>query len=366
LSHVQLGGDEQQVSELRFLLAKWGVTVGQLSPADTRPTVLDCDAVILQGKFDPDRDARLGTLPDGSGDAADMVAPLIFINCDGRPRHTLPGDWLVLQGVEPDGSNLRRALQSAVMAARARRTILSGPAPDCDQREADTYLHFLGHELRSPLTAIKTSLEVLAGESGELEPEAAGDQASLKMLTIALRNVRRLQQTVDWSQDLLAAQESLRPARPRKVVVTDLAHGLREIGVLTVAPASGDLELLTDPELFEVVATQMVRAVGMACPGQPISLGLGVDPDESDLCHLVVTAADGEHGVPSVTSRRTRFVGADRDDAPRSEVERLARFMVAQCLVAALGGEISTPKTDRERPTLVLSLPLVPQTLPCH
>lgn len=365
MSHVQLGGDEQQVSALRFLLAKWGVTVGRLGPADTRPTVLDCDAVILHGNCDPQRDACLGTMPDGSGAAAGWAAPLIFINDHDRPRHTLPDDWMVLPGVDPDGSNLQRALQVAVTAADARRNDSSGPEPECDRREADSYLHFLGHELRSPLTAIKTSLEVLAGELGDLEPEAEDKQSNLKMLTIALRNVRRLQQTVDWSQDLLAAQDSARPARLRQAAVRDLAEGLREVGAVTVVPASRELELLTDPELLEVVATQMIRAVSMACPGQPISLGLGADPDESDRCHLVVTAADGESAAPSVMSRRTQYVRAYGDDSPRCEVERLARFMVAQCLVTALGGEISTPETDGERPTLVLSLPLAPQLLTC-
>ena len=79
----------------------------------------------------------------------------------------------------------------------------------------------------------------------------------------------------------------------------------------------------------------------------------------------MVTAAAGEPAPRSVINRRTHYASAYGDDSPRCEVERLARFMVAQCLVTALGGKIATPETDAERPTLVLSLPLVPQFLPC-
>jgi len=122
LSHVLLGGDEQQLTELRCLLSKWGVTVGQLPFADDVPTVLECDAVILQGNCAEYKAACLGAVPDGSGGAAGPAAPLIFINREGVSAATLPSHWHVFASISDLGHELRCALEFSFARARDAKT----------------------------------------------------------------------------------------------------------------------------------------------------------------------------------------------------------------------------------------------------
>ncbi len=362
LSHVLIGGEEQQVVELRFLLAKWGVTVGRLEFGDAVPTVLDCDAVILQGNFVAHGAACLGTLPDGPGGAAGPAAPLIFINSEGLALDSLSADWLVLDKVDPDGGNLWLAVQSSAASARSMRGDPVSPTNDKHDHN-DPYLHFLGHELRSPLTAIKTSLEVLEGELGGMEASPRSG-SSLKMLNIALRNVRRLHQTVEWSQDLLAASSLPQTPSPREIAADDLVARLQDVGEVRVDPLVQGLDFWTDPEMLTSLVTQMARSVGMACPDSPLTVRLDADPLETRLLHLSVSASDGEHPAESVTNSRTRLVTSSAQDEPTSELDRLARFMVAPDLIEALGAVLRTSESAADRPALVLTLNLMPETLP--
>jgi len=365
LSHVLIGGEEQKVVELRFLLAKWGVTAGRLALGGSAPTVLDCDTVILQGNSTEYRDACLGTLPDGPGGAAGPAAPLIFINSEGLGLDSLPAEWLVLEKVDPDGGNLWLAVRSSAASACALRGDPVSPLKEDNHDHKDTYLHFLGHELRSPLTAIKTSLEVLEGEMGGLDASRKSG-SSLKMLNIALRNVRRLHQTVEWSQDLLATS-SLPPAsRPREVAIDEMVARLQETGEVWVDPQIRDLDFQTDPDILTSLVKQMARAVSMTCPNSPISVRLETDDREAQLVHLAVLAADGEHDAESVTSQRTRLVVAEDPDEPATELDRLARFMVSPGLVEALAATLRTPEVATDQPALMLTLNLMPETLPSH
>ena len=361
LSHVLLGGDEQQMVELRFLLSKWGVTVGQLVFGDDVPTVCDCDAVVLQGNSLAYRETCLGTLPDGPGGAVGPAAPLIFINSEGVSAENLPDDWLVLAEVTADGGNLRLALQKSCVKARRLRGDSVPAVQDSDSLDGDSYLDFLGHELRSPLTAIKTSLEVLEGELGGMEDSR--ESSSLKMLAIALRNVRRLHKTVDWSQDLLAAGSLSHIPSPREVAMAEMVVRLQGIGEVRVASAVQDLDLETDPEILTTLVGQMARTLEMACPDRPLTISLQEDPNDAQQLNLAVSAADGEHVPASVVNRRAHSVSSDTAAESGSELQRLARFMVMPDLVGGLGAKLQILDSSEDQPTLILSLNLLPETL---
>ena len=91
----------------------------------------------------------------------------------GRPPRRRPPFWSSVPGSEsrrtpwvtipdpgPGGSRLRAALQSC----QERSRILRGDP--MSRHDQDQFRNFLGHELRSPLTAIKTALAVLAADKG--------------------------------------------------------------------------------------------------------------------------------------------------------------------------------------------------------
>lgn len=345
MSHVVIGGDEHKAARLRYLLGRWGVTVGCLWSTDDGPTVQECDAVVVQGGAEEMRGAGRGALPDGTGGAAGPAAPLIFINDDELPLVALPASWLVLPRLDADGANLRVVLVSAFAHARALRGDQVGPARGPDADADDSFLHFLGHELRSPLTAIKTSLEVLEGELGGMEADDSAAKPGLRMLAIALRNVRRLHRTVEWSQDLWAAGEMSRATCLREIEAREIAARLRTLG--PVDTDCGDHTLHLDPEVLQLVAGQMARALGMAAPEAPVTLRLTEDAARPDRFHLVVAALDGEEAVPAA--------GAAQAGAGE-ELQRLAGFMVSARLVAALGATLVATETAGGRPILTLTL----------
>ena len=112
-----------------------------------------------------------------------------------------------------EGFRLRGALDACLA--------LAGPEgrPVADGRVGADILDILGHELRTPLTAIKTALEILAADLAvDLTADLGADRSAapldgraerpqddnrVRMVQIALRNVQRLDRTVDWGQTML-------------------------------------------------------------------------------------------------------------------------------------------------------------------
>jgi len=342
VSHVVLGGDEHQVSELLPWLKKWGITTGHLGSEDPVPTVWQCDVVIWSGQPDRYQGACQGTLPDGSGGAAGPAAPLIFITAEKVPSDLMPVGAISLVGPGPDVSRLRSILRDALVRSQLLRGEFRGDARGCEVDDADAYLHFLGHELRSPLTAIKTALEVLESDPGG--SQAGPADFTHKMLNIALRNVRRLHQTMDWSQELLAAGVAPVVASPREVTVAELASGLARLGAVEVDAECRAQALETDPELVEALVAQMTRAVIMACPEQTPMVALDLCSESPQTLRVVVTT------IETVAEPDT--------------FDRVARFLTSPRLVEALGARMQTDGVRSDRPALAVIFKTLRETVP--
>jgi len=208
VSHVLIYGQTPNVTQLKARLKGWGMSTGELIPGTDCPgrvSVDDCDAVIL----DLGHNAHPPWLHEFVTDS-ELAAPILILTNNEVPTLRFGGHWVELAGEEMVDARLLLELQGAIAHSRQKRG-LGADAP------GGSYLHFLGHELRSPLTAAKTALEALQGElssrpdaSEELqEADVATVETSLKMADIALRNIERLHQTVEWSQDLLAHMETM-------------------------------------------------------------------------------------------------------------------------------------------------------------
>lgn len=204
MPHVLIGGDDKGRARLRSLFTQWGLTVGDLAPARLVagiPTVSECDAVVVVGLDAELREACLGVQPDGVGAAASTAAPLLIVG----PDRQFAGPWIHVSVIDPDGGQLRRALAAALDRARELRC---GVPVGLTLDEVEIRYE-LGHELRSPLTAIKMALEALDdGRFRDSDPHPGGD-TSEKMLEIALRNVQRLHRAVEWSHDVLTAADAV-------------------------------------------------------------------------------------------------------------------------------------------------------------
>ena len=223
------------------------------------------------------------------------------------------------------------------------------------------YLEFLGHELRSPLTAAKTALEVLQGDlGGLLANEDSAQDGRLKMLDIALRNIQRLHRTVDWSQDLLELERSLPPGQ---------WHGLSLHEALAMVPdARGNVlpselvhaSLFTDPNLLQVLVGQAMRVLEFALPGAPLQ-GRWRPAENDDTrvqLWLVPEPDDGDCREPRVARTGLNSAADCSQSGLCEELERLARYVISRPLLASLQVQVSVRPDASDRPALVLEMPL--------
>ena len=192
MAHILLFGDEARCAPIRAQLVQWGLTVASPAGGATEPGCVGvdmCDVVLVYGSAGGDgADAR----SDGERGAA-AAAPRLYLPEEVSSTEQARILWA--------------GIQEACRIARERRAVLGGAGPDVGED-----VHQLGHELRSPLTAIKTALEVMEEDLHTWHAEPADIEAQLKMLQIALRNVRRLHRAVEWSQMLLAGGRAEDPA----------------------------------------------------------------------------------------------------------------------------------------------------------
>jgi len=204
--HILIMGPGLPPDDLRRRLAGWGLTSAQGAEAahGRLPTVADCDAVLWFGA-PPAPPAPAG---------AEVPAPVLLVGEDD-PHGAA---WQTIPPRKAGGDCLRRALEGCF--AQARRLRERG----VDDPLRTSYRDFLGHELRSPLTAIRTALEEIAAVPGDPGP----------LPDIALRNVARLHQVLEWSQDLLALAEA-----PRDVIDAML-DGLVTAAPWAASPDAGD------------------------------------------------------------------------------------------------------------------------------
>ncbi len=187
MAHIILDGDDGLCAFLREEFVRCGHTVAVAAPGDTAVTagVDACDVVVVVGAAGSTQGPD--TASDGGRGAA-PAAPRVFLS-----------DAAAVAGLTPA---LDARLEAACSQALEKRL---GAAPAAAGPNARRDVQQVGHELRSPLTAIKIALEVMEGDLRTWHAEPADLDAQLRMLEIALRNVRRLHRAVEWSQMLLSA-----------------------------------------------------------------------------------------------------------------------------------------------------------------
>jgi signal transduction histidine kinase len=193
MAHIIIVADSASGASLRDQLVRCGHTVAVAAPGEVPgfAGVDACDVVLEVG---------IGSVagdPVAASDGGRGAVP-------AAPRIQIPLD-AVAAGVSPA---LRAGIQAAWLQARDSRLAAS---QDANDPTIDSDVHLVGHELRSPLTVIKTALEVMEGDLRTWHAEPADVEAQLRMLEIALRNVRRLHRAVEWSQMLLSGPRTEAP-----------------------------------------------------------------------------------------------------------------------------------------------------------
>lgn len=184
MPHLWIHADLLPDTTLQEHLAAWGWTYA--AAADARQANAD----------GPRPDAVLAADPRACAGAS---APLVIVSA--RDPRLTGAVWL--QDYGRQGQRLKGALQACLAMGAAQ-------APAADDLDAAAALQvdlldYLGHELRTPLAAIRTALEILADDLGRSPalPAAGEPDARAKMIELALRNVQRLDRTVDWGQMMI-------------------------------------------------------------------------------------------------------------------------------------------------------------------
>jgi hypothetical protein len=355
LSHVLFDGDIQRYPALRSLFWKWGVTVGRLpvgGGAQSRPTVEDCDCVVcLFEETSPEGNVS-GAMPDGAeaeGVAAAEAAPLLVIGA-GAEAIT---PWVTIPDPGPGGSRLKAALQSCQDRARSLRGY-----PHC-RGDLDQFRNFLGHELRSPLTAIKTALTVLVDEEGK-------EAGFTRMLDIALRNLDRLSGTVEWSQELMSLAEAPPAAELGPVSLASLAEAIPDHLEVQLDSTHAFREVLTDRKLVGLLMGQMERVLAYACPEGSPSFRLEYEPGNGD-CRLTALVVADPGSVPNSRVSRTGYAGVGQDHSGwrQVELEHLIRMLISPHLLHMLGVRTRLSAEDSGTLEISIGLPAWAGTLSC-
>jgi hypothetical protein len=350
LTHVLFDGDIRRHPELRSLLWQWGVTVGRLS-TDARtctvPSVEDCDAVVCLGAENQIPSSDSSAMPDGAeteGAVVSAAAPLLVIG-SWLQNESRKSPWISILDPGPGGSRLRAALQSC----QERSRILRGDSEA--RQDQDQYRNFLGHELRSPLTAIKTALTVLAADK-----EPGSDAA--KMLDIARRNLTRLAKTVEWSQEMLALSETPLTAALGPVSLATLAEAMSDHLDVQLNERDRTFEVMTDLGLLAMLAVQMERVLDYARPGGRVVFRLSLDKESRD-GRLIATVVADPQGSSRPGNPRTGGVPAGQSVLMESgaEQQHLVRMLISPELLQALGVRVRLTCTETGTVELHLGLP---------
>jgi len=333
-------------------LGQWGMTVGEFDPLQPNfqwPTILECDLVMMDSAT-----VKSINLEQSAADG-ESFAPLILLGVSGSLLLARDA-WQVLPHPNPDSKSLRLAVQTCLEQGALMR---HGPAAGQDRED---FLTFLGHEMRSPLTAAKTALEVLQGDLGGIGSSYNSADPNLKMLEIALRNVRRLHHTVEWSQELLASSPLDKNILLQDVSVLELQEVLGKFSLANWQPVPKKLCVHTHCESLSMLVDQVVRALQYAVPHCQPELDIGLSQKTPGALSLTLSPARGgvQDGAPSI-SRLGLASSAAQGISPMSDLEQLVRFVVSPVLVSRLGIVLEVVSTEGEEPAIRI---LVPAAIP--
>lgn len=241
MSTVLIAGDAGGAARIRQWLDAWGLAAASLGP-DEHPAQVArerAQAVLYA--------CGGGAVGESCRTRVAQAVPLILVGSESAGAlDDLAWDRVSDPGV--DGDHLARVLRPCLDTSLTL---------GCD---GAGFRDFLNHELRTPLTVAGMALQTLA-----LHLEPAGGP-SCDLLDTALRNIRRLEQTVEWATDYVVDEPAADQGAPDPAPLTDLLEDLDELeGAtdLSWATGAGDWQarVVIDRQRWRRLLRQVMRAV---------------------------------------------------------------------------------------------------------
>jgi len=364
---VLLNGKSKLTDQIQTYLRQWRMSVQRLPgvPLDfilhSRCT---CDVIILTCA-----DRGEERLCPGASVISQDMAPVLLVGERPRQCACQVDSWSYLPELGPDGISLRQAIDACLAGVRK-----SYQAQD-DRHGYHQYAQFMNHELRTPITATSTALEILAQELARL-----GDERLLGFANIGLRNVQRLMQTITWSEGFLASRSQILQPNWCEWRVGELMQRVtseacaREELAVTYADGTADCMVVSDANLFGTAVMQVFHALRYSAHGLPLHLlvqvtldsgGHGMpsagDPDSLELIYRPTRTA-GEETGPGRVARSSLI---QRGDRAGEEFLRLVDFTVSQPILELFQAVLTANAAPQpHEPWVTFTLPLRPAHLP--
>ena len=363
MARILLAGHAPLADQVEAWLRGWGHSVAQVASEAGLPaagSVRRTDAIVVVC----DGDGPEGCCPAALA-AREDAAPMLLVGRRARVCSRADRFVELVPAPAADGRRLRRALGHCL-----RRTAVTRRHA-AEAKIHHEYVQFLGHELRTPITSALSALEILAAEQGE----STGREADF--VRLALRNLKRLRETLEWTEDYLEARTAALTPRWREERLGELVTIAAGLGAprpdlaLVFEGGAEAVPVVSDASLLRGLLQQACRTLRYHAPDARVTLRISARPGAHDgepwrdagpeRCAEVVLALhvdrpDGARGSARVS--RTSLVS--RDEGPQEELSRLARCTVSPEVLALLGGRLTIPATGEAGPALQIFLPAVP------
>lgn len=380
MARIQVTGDSPLAAQVEYWLRRWGHTVTRCvtatefrAAASIRRSdviVIACDGRGLDG-YCPLSLPLFGEVP-----------PLLQI---GRSDQSCRRQMLYCERV-PEPGRAGRQLARGLRRCLARAVQMKAHADELKGHQE--YVQFLSHEIRTPITSALSALEILSRDAMTESGQAVRTPSDRRdgFVQLALRNLKRLRETVEWTEEYLAARTLSLVPRWEERQVGELftqasgQEGPRPDLSLVFEAGSDAGAMVSDPQLLRTLVQQVLRTLRYHAPGARVTLRLSrrqertphhADPvAHSEDAEVVVAAwvsTPSGTDEPGSVSR----AGLTRPgDPPEAALLQLLEYSVSPELLALLGGRITIPAPSGARvPALVLALPVVPPGavpgLPC-
>ncbi len=345
---ILIDGDPPQIRQLEDWLSEWGMLAlplprGAGHPAAQPRTVTDAVVVFWgQSLLDPGVDATA---------FAEESAPLVLVGADRAPAALRNSAAALVSGPGARGERLREALRYCL---DREHPSLDAATPPPARAGYQAYLQFFNHELRTPLTAAHMALEA-ASRSLEGCPHCA---PSLELLDRALRNLQRLQRTVDWAGDFVQGAVTGPVADPL-AMVADLLEDLDEIEAPFPLTWEANLDWVRSAEVdrqeWRRVLRQIVQAVHYFRPDVAVHVVVGAATDPGQLTVRLCLVGDIAPGRVNRTGLSDPVDAAD-------ELRRLLTFTISPGLLSSMRAQL---RVETATPLQIhLALPLAAQPVP--
>ncbi len=296
----------------------------------------------------------LDLLREVRADAALASVPFILIS-SARPPGANEATAFLAKPISLD--EFEAAVASALResdGARSRGTAAPARSRDADPSPAEEMLHWVVHELKTPLSAIQLNAEVALQRA-----DVARDADARHRAEVVLRQARRMRGRIDALLDAAALADRRVVLRRERV---DLAAWVRDLGVewrerapsvawsvtVPTRPLFAEVDL---ERLRQVVDNLLSNAVKYGGDAREVRVELGTSPGRA-----VLQVIDRGPGIPAAELPHL-FERFRRADGARGGGHGLGLYIASE-LARLHGGVLRARSAPGEGSTFTLTVPL--------